>query len=361
MDHQCALCTLQKECSGTSVFLYATTPILRQIISSHLSELGVDFRLEQELFRIPANQDRSIHALRSRISDAEAADIRVTKEQGAALLAAPLLDQWLRSNDTSWFDRAIHEDAFTTFFQPLVDVRSEQVFAHECLIRLFSDRSYSGGEIIDAALSRGRIHLFDSYARRLSIRKAALQHRPGTKVFVNFMPSSIYDPAFCMRSTLEEISKTNLRPSDIVFEVVESDHVREVKHLRKICDYYRQENFGFALDDVGTGSNSFQMICDIKPDYIKLDKSLISKIEDPMYQAAVGKLSEFADQFGLQTIAEGVEQPATVEKLRTLGIHLMQGYHFGRPAALMYQWTTDLIHLGSSIVSPSSVFSETNA
>jgi EAL domain-containing protein (putative c-di-GMP-specific phosphodiesterase class I) len=117
--------------------------------------------------------------------------------------------------------------------------------------------------------------------------------------------------------------------------VVESDHVRDVKQLRKICDYYRKQDFGFALDDVCTGTNSLQMVCDLRPDYIKLDKSLISGISDPMYQSVVHKLAEFADQFGLQVIAEGVETVETAQALQTMGIHLMQGYYFGKPAATM--------------------------
>ena len=204
---------------------------------------------------------------------------------------------------------------------------------------------------MNAAVGRGRVHLFDSYARKLSIRKAAAQHQPGTKVFVNFMPSSIYDPVHCMRSTLDELSKTNLHPSDIVFEVVEAEHVRDVRNLRKICDFYRRESFGFALDDVGTGSNSFQMICDMTPDFIKLDKSLIGNIAQPMYYSAIGKLTEFASQYSLNVIAEGVEDAETTEKLRSLGVRFMQGYYFGRPSAQMVKSGSDLIQLGSKLAS----------
>jgi EAL domain-containing protein (putative c-di-GMP-specific phosphodiesterase class I) len=352
LNHECILCAFQKECADTTVFLYAATPILRRIVETLFRDMGVPFELDRDLFRLDASQKLALEALRTRLSDAERADIRVSRERGAGLLAALPLDDYARGLDSAWFDEALRTDTFTTFFQPIVDTRTSTAFAHECLIRLFADRPYLGGEIIDAAFARGSIHLFDAYARRLSIRKAGQQFVPGAKVFVNFMPSSIYDPAFCMASTLEEMSTTTMKPADIVFEVVESDEVRDVKHLHKICDYYRKEGFGFALDDVGTGSSSLQMVCDLNPDYIKLDKSLISRIDEPMYRSMVEKMTEFASGSGIEVIGEGVECAETVAKLQAVGIHRMQGWYFGKPAARMVgQMSRDLIQLGSAVAS----------
>jgi EAL domain-containing protein (putative c-di-GMP-specific phosphodiesterase class I) len=348
LKHECVLCAFQKECADTTIFLYAANPILRQIVETQFRDLGVAFEFDHGLFRLDTSQSLALEGLRKRLSEAERADIRVSRERGAGLLAALPLDEYARGLDSAWFEEALRRDTFTTFFQPIVDTRTSNAFAHECLIRLFADRPYTGGEIIDAAFARGSIHLFDAYARRLSIRKAGQQFIPGTKVFINFMPSSIYDPAFCMASTLEEMSKTILKPADIVFEVVESDEVRDVKHLQKICDYYRKEGFGFALDDVGTGTSSLQMACDLKPDYVKLDKSLISKMNEPMYRSMVEKMGEFANGSGIQVIGEGVENAETAEMLHSAGIHLMQGWHFGKPAAQMLsQISRDLVQLES--------------
>lgn len=349
MKNNCVLCDFQHECADRSLFLYASTPILQQIVESLLKEIGAEFRLKDDLFSIESDPAVAIRELKNRLSDAERADIRVSKQRGAAVLAASTLDTYGRNMDTGWFDDALVNDRFTSFFQPIVDTRTSSVFAHECLIRLISDRVYNGGEIIDAAFSRGAIHAFDSYARRLSIRGAGAQFLSGTKVFVNFMPSSIYDPVYCMASTLEEMAKTKLQPADVVFEVVESDKITDVKHLQKICSYYRKAGFGFALDDVGTGSNSLQMVCDLQPDYVKIDKSLISNISQPMYRMAVQKLAEFVDQFKVQVIAEGIEDAATAETLREMNIHLMQGYYFGKPSAQMSSTASNLIQIGKQL------------
>jgi EAL domain-containing protein (putative c-di-GMP-specific phosphodiesterase class I) len=360
MKHECILCDFQRECAKRTLFLFATTPILRQIVETHLNRLGAKFSFKGDLFSIESDHSTLIKSLRADLSPAEKADIRVSDKVGAALLAAVTLDNYGENLDTGWFDEALINDRFSTYFQPIVDTRTSEVFAHECLIRLTADRLYTGGEIIEAAFSRGAIHSFDSYARRLSIRQAGAQWTSGTKVFVNFMPSSIYDPVFCMASTMDEMSRTTLQPKDVVFEVVESDKITDVKHLTKICDYYRKGGFGFALDDVGTGSNSLQMVCDLKPDFVKLDKSLISNISQPMYLAAVQKLAEFAVQFNVQVIAEGIEDAATMDSLRQLDIHLMQGYYFAKPAPNMVVSTArNLIqiakHLGQSQGSISEV------
>jgi EAL domain-containing protein (putative c-di-GMP-specific phosphodiesterase class I) len=333
--NDCLVCSHQHVCDGDSILLFAAMPILRQIVDTHLRDMGVSFAIEGELFRIHSGSVEAVEGLRRRLSATERSDLRVSRGRGAALLGASSLEEYGQRLDSEWFETALRDDAYTIYFQPIVDATNLSVFAHECLIRLVADRLYSGGEILEAALSRGSVHLFDSYARQLCIRKAGEQHIPGTKVFINFMPSSIYDPAFCMASTLQAMSTTSLLPGDIVFEVVESEKVQDVKHLQKICEYYRKQGFGFALDDVGSGSNSLQMVCDLKPDYVKLDKSLISRVADPMYRTAVEKLAEFANLHGLQVIAEGIETAATFETLRQTGIHLMQGYYFARPAPRM--------------------------
>jgi EAL domain-containing protein (putative c-di-GMP-specific phosphodiesterase class I) len=340
--NNCALCSLHKQDESTEIYLYAATPILQQIITSRLQELGAEFQLERDLFTISGKYNAILRELVTQLSEAERADVRVSRRPGAALLSASTLDSFQQHLDTEWFEEALRSDSFTSFFQPIVDIRNASLFGHECLIRLFGERAYNGSDIMAAAVSRGAIHVFDSYARRLSIRKAAAQFTPGTKVFINFMPSSIYDPLSCMASTRQAMQHTNLRAEDIVFEVVESDKVRDVKHLQRICDYYRNSGFGFALDDFGTGSNSIQLVCDLKPDYIKLDKSWICRLSEPMIQTATQKMAEFAEQSNVKVIAEGIEEAESAERLRQMGIHLMQGYYFGKPNARMKSTTSDL-------------------
>jgi EAL domain-containing protein (putative c-di-GMP-specific phosphodiesterase class I) len=77
----------------------------------------------------------------------------------------------------------------------------------------------------------------------------------------------------------------------------------------------------------------------------------VGNVGQDMYYSAIGKLVEFAHQYSLGVIAEGIEDAATMEKLRSLGVRLMQGYYFGKPAADMVRSPADLVQLGSKLSS----------
>ncbi len=346
----CLLCTYKQDCEKKPLVLYPLTPIVGELLIKALEQEKIAFHLQDGLLLLDANADvRFSAAMKERLSEREWIDIRVTRSPNAEMMNASTLSKWLQHSDTEWFDHALAGDLFTTWFQPIVDYPNKRIHGHESLIRLTADRTYNGGEIMEAAVSRGRIHMFDSYTRQLSVRCAGAQHTAGTKVFINFMPSSIYDPVFCMKSTMQAMSQTHLKPEDIVFEVVESEAVHDAKHLKKICSYYRDHGFKFALDDVGTGSNSLQMVCDLQPDYIKIDKSLVSGLGNRMYRSTVGKIVELANEFNVKVIAEGIEDFTTAETCAEVGIQFMQGYHFARPAAKMIACASDLINLAHHI------------
>jgi EAL domain-containing protein (putative c-di-GMP-specific phosphodiesterase class I) len=324
------------------MYLYAPTEILSQRLETVLRQNSLPFSIHQKMFAVNNRIDRekTLAVLQSYLSQPEAEDLRVTFDL-ENLMAATSLTQVSQRAETSWFEHALVNDRFVHWFQPIVNAREQTVFGHECLIRLAKvaepGHFYNGEDIINAAISRGDLHVFDSYSRRGAILNAARQHVDG-RVFVNFTPSSIYDPAFCMASTLQAMQDTHLRPEDIVFEVIECERVRDPLHLRKIVEYYREKGFAIALDDVGTGSNSLQMMSELQPDFIKLDKSLVWKCDSPVGLKTIQKLSELGAELGMTVIAEGIETEKMRDILLKCGISFMQGYFFGRPQPTMFVW-----------------------
>lgn len=343
MAEKCALCAVRSKCKPDTKLVYTAAPILQAKIRGILSSKQIEFAEDGQIFTLSGGA--AIATLQTELNQIEQGDVRIAIPSIAGIMSAETLANLVQRHNCDWFDDALVNDRFTFYFQPIVDTREGNVFAHECLVRLVGETSFNGGEIIEAATREARIHEFDSYCRVKAIHSAAAQNRSGSKVFVNFLPTSIYDPRLCLKSTEAAVRSARLSPADVVFEVVESDGVHHVEHLLDIASYYRAAGFGFALDDVGTGANSLQMICDFKPDYIKLDKSLTSRLDDPMRLTAVRKLTELAHEFGVAVIAEGIETAGQSEALQSIGIRFMQGWYFGYPAPQMNAAAEDLIRL----------------
>lgn len=264
MRSSCTYCPARERCTQTNLQLLPATAELGELLAGVLREHRVHFEWNLNLFSIlrPQSHAQVVGLLREVLTDTQREGIRVLSGTTGPLSAVHLLDDWWSKFECAWFGRALAGDQFTTWFQPVVEMSgfsddcSARIFAHECLIRLFDGRTYDGREIVEAACARNEMRAFDSWARRLAIRSAARQSTGGL-YFVNFMPSSIYNPSLCMRSSIEAIKEGGMQPGNFIFEVVESDLDQNPAHLREICDYCRAQGVGFALDDVGrTGSNS---------------------------------------------------------------------------------------------------------
>lgn len=204
-----------------------------------------------------------------------------------------------------------------------------------------------------AGVARRDLRGFDDYTRQLAIRTAAEQLTEpaggGPLFFLNFIPSVIYRPAFCMRETMEVLKDTGVRPESIVLEAVESNRNRDVAHLRRIADYLREQGFGFGLDDVGVDADAMRIVCELRPDYVKLEKRLMHRMENQREAAAVRRLVDVSGRLGVRVIAKCVERVSTMELLWSVGVHCMQGYLFGSPAPEIAHASLDLEHLARAI------------
>jgi EAL domain-containing protein (putative c-di-GMP-specific phosphodiesterase class I) len=278
----------------------------------------------------PQNHGRIVALLRHLLSEPERRAVSVFAGDGSEFPTPRLLDEWWRVYETEWFAQALRKDRFVTWFQPLMDTACHSVIGHECLIRLSWGRDFTGAEILDAARARQEIHIFDAYARNLAIRSAARQTKDGV-YFINFLPSSISNPRLCLQTTLQTLRDSGLHPRNIVFEVVESELTGDRAHLHRVCDFFRSHDFGLALDGPGKGPESLQLLRDLRPNFIKLDKNLVRDVEHPVYASFIRKVVDISDRFGVTVVAKGVERTRVMENLWLLGVQCMQGYLFGRP------------------------------
>lgn len=140
--------------------------------------------------------------------------------------------------------------------------------------------------------------------------------------------------------TLDLIEAANIEPNRVVFEIVESEAVDDINELSKMINFCRSAGHRIALDDFGSGFNNLSMLIGLSPDYIKLDKGLISRIrEEPPTWNLVANMVDAAKQSGVQVIAEGVEDDRTARLLKAMGADFLQGYLVGRPEDLPLEIT----------------------
>ncbi len=244
------------------------------------------------------------------------------------------LRQLLTLSEAGWLVDMLAEKRLTAHFQPIVHARdTRQIFAHEALMRgrAVDGSLVSPGKMMETARGADLLFQLDLAARTTAIREA-VRHKLEGALFINFTPTAIYDPAFCLRSTVAAIREAGIPPKNVVFEVIETDHAADTRHLRAIIDFYRQAGFRVALDDLGAGHSSLNLIHQIRPDIMKLDMELIRNIHEDAYKASITqKLLEIAQKVNILTVAEGIETPEELRWVRTHGVDYVQGYLIARP------------------------------
>ncbi len=217
---------------------------------------------------------------------------------------------------------------FSMAFQPIFDTRNQCVFAHEALLRTLGGE---GAEDVMKKVSDETRYYFDQECRVTAIILAA---RLGIRdrISINFMPNAVYNPENCLRRTIWAADKYNIALDQIIFELTEHEAVVDFDHLRNIIETYRKVGLRTALDDFGAGYSGLRLLAELEPDYIKLDRALISFIDrEPRRRAIVEGTVEIAGKLGITVIAEGIERVEEARVLADLGIDLMQGFLFAEP------------------------------
>lgn len=253
----------------------------------------------------------------------------------SSILSTKALNRYLHFiEDRNFFD-IIENHSLTAYFQPIIDMQTNKIFAYETLTRgVLPNGDLMYPDVLFTKSARNDMNFtLDRMCRETALKTTAVK-KIDAKVFINFIPTSIYDPEFCLASTVKWAKQLEFDPKNIVFEVVETQNVKDKEHLKTILNYYRKEGFLIALDDVGEGYSSLNMIIDIKPDIIKVDRNIIENIDkDSMKQSIYKALKGICFDNGIKILAEGVETPYELEKVKEIGVDYAQGYYFAKPSA----------------------------
>ncbi len=222
-----------------------------------------------------------------------------------------------------------------TYFQPIISIKNEKIVALEALsrYRYSSDENYSSiQEIISRFETTNELLALDW----ILIRKAAesFVHQscdPRTLLFINISSSFVQKGRKSIDRLLNLLDRTGISSRQVVLEILE-DNLEMEKEILMFFEYCRKSDFLIALDDVGVGFSNLERIALIKPDILKLDRSLVQDIQDDYYKMKVFEsLIRLANDIGAIPLAEGVENRRETQKCLELGAELIQGFHFCRP------------------------------
>jgi len=217
-------------------------------------------------------------------------------------------------------------------YQPIVTLRSGQIYAFEALARGPAGSTLeTPAMLFDFAEEIGTIFALEKACREAAIRGFASRNRCG-RLFCNVHPRTLLDPAFTPGETRRLLDKYGLEPRNVVLEITERHSVKDFNLFHRTLDHYRNAGYGVAVDDVGTGYSGLTTIAEIRPDIIKLDMSLVRGVDaNPVKRSMIETLLTFADKVGCRIVAEGIETEAELTCLLRLGVHYGQGFFLGRP------------------------------
>ena len=232
----------------------------------------------------------------------------------------------------TWADRireAIDGERIVVYAQPIFDLRKECVAREELLVRMLDDNDdvIPPSSFLPTAERMGLITEID----RLVLSKAIELAGRSQPIAVNVSGASLSDPRLIadVRAAIEE----GLNPAWLDFEITETAAISNMDHARAFAEAVTGLGCGLGLDDFGTGFSSFSYLKELPVQHLKIDIEFIRELpSSPTDQRLVQALVQFAKAFGLETVAEGIENSETLALVRAFEIDYAQGFHIGEPA-----------------------------
>lgn len=229
--------------------------------------------------------------------------------------------------------KAFNEDKIVPFFQPIFDIKSENKYKYEILMRIKDGENYiSPFPYIKIAEENNLIEKIDlRVIEKALIYKKSIDHSDKLMFSINVSGRSLMDLDF-LNKVKELIDKFNINYNNIIFEITETHNINNIEDLVKLVKHFKDLGFKFAIDDFGTGYSSMYYLKCIPADFVKIDGSFVRdlNINKESYYL-VESIVKMAKAFNMKVIAEYVENQEVLDKLNEIGVDYAQGYFTGKP------------------------------
>ena len=225
--------------------------------------------------------------------------------------------------------QAIDKSQVVPFFQPIVD-RERNIVHYEALMRITVEGRYiPPGAFLQIAKQTGQYEDLS----RMMIEKTFAQSRFLKKFSINIGTWEIENPDYW--DELEDLIKKYEAGGRVTFEILEHESFEDYENVTRFITRFKKLDVTIAIDDFGSGYSSLQRVLNLRPDFLKIDGSIIRKItQNSTEKELVTLITGLAQTIGAKTVAEFVEDREIFELAKKLGIDCFQGYYFAPPAPL---------------------------
>ena len=240
--------------------------------------------------------------------------------------AARSTEQRERARKVADLRSSLRERGVYVDYHPIVHADTEAIFGYEALARGVKRALRSPEVMFEVAEEADLIWELSRLCRSRALEGLETHLRDGELLFINVDPHDFNDPLFAM----DQVSQ----PERVVLEITERTAIKDYPKFRERLKLLRAKGYRFAVDDAGSGYAGLGSIANLEPDFIKLDISLITGIDTNFIkQNLVETMVKFANDHGAKVIAEGVERAEEFATVRSLGVHLVQGFFLHKPRA----------------------------
>jgi diguanylate cyclase (GGDEF)-like protein len=226
---------------------------------------------------------------------------------------------------------AMRERRLSFVYQPIVRSDTQQVAKYECLLRMRGDHGelISAGAFVPVVEQLGMTKVMDRYVLDLAVDE--LRAHPDVSLAINISGLTATDQTW-LRALMSAVKSSPEIGPRLVVEITETAALHDIEESARFVNVVRDLGCRVAIDDFGAGFTSFRHLKALTVDLVKIDGSFVRNLSQSQdNQLFIRNLLSLAETFGLQAVAEFVENEEDAALLTKAGVHFLQGYYFGRP------------------------------
>jgi EAL domain-containing protein (putative c-di-GMP-specific phosphodiesterase class I)/GGDEF domain-containing protein len=223
----------------------------------------------------------------------------------------------------------IKQETVTPYFQGIFDADDNSVpYKFESLMRLMD----SEGHVLSPAAFMEKSKEYRLYTQLMSqmIEKVFdVMDKHDVAMTLNLSYLDINNTELC-HTLIRQIKHMKIG-NRLTVEIVESEQIEDIEQVNEFIFALKKQGVLIAIDDFGSGFSNFDNIVNLDIDYVKLDGSLVSKIDDEKYRIILENMVKICHDLGIKTIAEYISDESIMRLAKSIGVDYLQGYHLHKP------------------------------